>query len=109
MEAAPSSVLTFLQKFKNLVQQKICKVHPNLEPQIKVELSKPLKAKIIFSVRHSKWVSNLLPIMIKSSDIQICIDFRNLNKASEKDNFPLSPIEQILQDMSGYKMLSLLD
>ena len=35
------------------VQQKLRKIHPNLESQIKVELNKLLKAKIIFPVRHS--------------------------------------------------------
>jgi hypothetical protein len=38
------------------VQQKLRKIHPNLETQIKNELNKLLKEKIIFLVRHSKWV-----------------------------------------------------
>jgi hypothetical protein len=91
------------------VQQKLRKIHPNLESQIKNELNKLLKEKIIFPVRHSKWVSNLVPIRKKNEDIQICIDFRNLNKASEKDNFPLPPMEQILQAVSGYEMMPFLD
>jgi len=36
------------------IQQKLTKIHPNLECQIKTELNKLLKAKIFFSVRHSK-------------------------------------------------------
>jgi hypothetical protein len=91
------------------VQQKLRKIHPNLETQIKNELNKLLKEKIIFPVRHSKWVSNLVPVRKKNGDIQICIDFRNLNKASEKDNFPLPPMEQILQSVSGSEMMSFLD
>ena len=63
------------------VQQKLRKIHPNLENQIKIELNKLLKAKIIFPVRHSNWVSNLVPVRKKNGDIRICIDFRNLNKA----------------------------
>lgn len=79
------------------VQQKLRKIHSNLESQIKSELNKLLKAKIIFPIRHSRWVSNLVPVRKKNGDIQICIDFRNLNKAYQKDNFPLLPMEQILQ------------
>jgi hypothetical protein len=45
----------------------------------------------------------------KNGDIQICIDFINLNRASEKDNFPLPPMEQILQAVSGSEMMSFLD
>ena len=84
-----------------LVQHKLRKIHPNLESQIKYELNKLLKAKIIFLVRHSKWVSNLVPIKKKNGDICICIDFRNLNKACQKDNFPLPPMEKNLQSIAG--------
>ena len=42
------------------ILQKLRKIHPNLETQIKNELNKLLKSKIIFPVRHSKWVSNLV-------------------------------------------------
>ena len=83
------------------VQQKLRKIHPNLENQIKTELNKLLKARIIFPVRHSKWVSNMVPVRKKNGDIRICIDFRNLNKACQKDNFPLPPMEQILQVVAG--------
>ena len=75
------------------IQQKLRKINPNLESQIKFELNKLLKAKIIFPVRHSRWVSNLVPVRKKNGDIQICIDFRNLNKACQKDNFALPPME----------------
>lgn len=91
------------------VQQNLGKIHPNSKQQIKNEMNKLLKAKIIFLVRHSHWVSNLVPIRKKNGDIRICIDFRNLNKASEKDNFPLPPMEQILQSIAGVEMMSFLD
>ena len=47
------------------VQQKLRKIHPNSESQIKAELNKLLKAKIIFLVRHSNWVSNMVPVREK--------------------------------------------
>jgi hypothetical protein len=42
-------------------------------------------------------------------DIRICIDFRNLNKASKKDNFPLPPVEYVFQSVGGYEMMYFLD
>jgi hypothetical protein len=94
---------------EKLLQQKLRKIHLNLETQIKNELNKLFKAKIIFPVRHCKWVSNLVHVRKKNGDIQICIDFINLNRASEKDNFPLPPMEQILQSISSSEMISFLD
>ena len=37
------------------------------------------------------------------------MDFRNLNRASDKDNYPVPPMEQILQMVSGSELFSLLD
>ena len=84
-------------------------MHPSLEPLVKKELNKLLAAKIIFPVRHTTWVANLVPIRKKLGDIRICIDFRNLNRASLKDNYHVPAMEQILQSVSGSAMLSLLD
>ena len=42
-----------------------------------------------------------------SSDL--CIDFRNLNRVSLKDNHPLPKMEHILQRVVGSKRISLLD
>jgi hypothetical protein len=49
------------------------------------ELKKLLDAKIIFQVRHSSWVANLVPVKKKSGEIHLCVDFHNLNKAFEKE------------------------
>ena len=76
-------------------------MHPKLETTVQKELNKLLSAKIIFPVRDSRWVSNLVPVRKKNDDIRICIDFHNLNKACQKDNFPFPPMEQILQLVAG--------
>ena len=68
-----------------------------------------LNAKIIFKVRHSEWVSNLVPIWKKYGEIRLCIDFKNLNRALDKDNYHVPPIEKILQMVLGSELFSLLD
>jgi hypothetical protein len=60
------------------------------------ELKKLLDAKIIFQVRQSTWVANLVLVRKNSAEIRLCVVFRNLNKASEKDNYPIPPMEQLL-------------
>ena len=84
-------------------------MHPKLEPLIQSEVKKLLDAKIIFKVRHSEWVSNLVPVRKKFGEIRLCVDFRNLNRASDKDNYHVPPMEQILQMVSGSELFSLLD
>jgi hypothetical protein len=84
-------------------------MHPSLELLVKKELNQLLVAKIIFLVRHTTWVANLVLVRKKSCDIRICIDFRNINRASLIDNYPIPAMEQILQSVSRFAMLSLLD
>jgi hypothetical protein len=78
-------------------QQKLRKIHPSLEPQVKGELNKLLAAIIIFPVRHTKWISKLVPVRKNNGDIRLCVDFRNVYRASEKYNYLVPPMEQILQ------------
>ena len=74
-------------------QQKLQKMHPSLESLVEKELNKLLMAKIIFPIRHTTCVANLVPGKKKSGDIKICIDFWNLNRVSLKDNYPFPAME----------------
>jgi hypothetical protein len=37
------------------------------------------------------------------------VDFRNLNRASKKENYPVPPMEQLLHTVSGSEVFSLLE
>ena len=85
-------------------QQKLRKIHPSLDPPVKKELDKLLSARIIFPIRHTQWIANLVPVHKNNGEIRICVYFRNLNWSSEKDNYHVPPMEQILQKVVGSKM-----
>jgi hypothetical protein len=44
----------------------------------------------------------------KSGEIKLCVDFRNLNKVSLKDNYPLPKMDHILQKVVGSQKMSML-
>ena len=54
-------------------------MNPLLLPLIEKEVKKLFDAKIIVSLRFSKWLVNLVPIRKKSGEIRLCVYFRNLN------------------------------
>ena len=89
-----------MKPHSKLFQQKLRKMHPNLEPSIKKELDKILAARIIFMIWHIQWIDNLVHVQRKNGDIQFCIDLYNLNRASQKDNYHVPPMEPILQRVS---------
>jgi hypothetical protein len=80
-----------------------------LLPLIKKEIKKMYDDKIIVLLRFSKWVSNLVPTRKKTGEIRLCIDFRNVNKFSLKENYPLPKTDHILQKVVGSSRISLLD
>jgi hypothetical protein len=51
----------------------------------------------------------MVPVRKKSGEIRLCVDFINLNQASDKDNYHVPPMEYILHLVSGSQMFSLLD
>ena len=67
-------------------RQKLRRVNPKLFPLIEKEIKNMYDAKIIVPLRFSKWVSNLVPTRKKTGKIRLCIDFRNMNRVSLKDN-----------------------
>ena len=67
------------------------------------------EAGIIVPIRYSEWVSNLGLVRKKSGEIRLCIEFRDLNKASLKDNCPFPKMDHILQRVVSSKIISLLD
>jgi hypothetical protein len=80
-----------------LVRKKQRPINPALEATIQKELEKLLKVGIIFPVKYSEWVSNLVLVRKTTGQIRLCVDFRALNLASIKDHFPLPNMEMILQ------------
>ena len=69
-------------------KQKMRPINPMLLPLIEKEIKKLLAAKIIVPLRYSKWIANLVVVRKKSGEIRLCVDFRDLDKCSKKDNIP---------------------
>ena len=68
-----------------------------------------LQARIIYPIHHSTFIAKIVPVRKKNEEIRICVDFRNLNEASLKDNFPLPNMDHLLQSIAGLEMMSMLN
>jgi hypothetical protein len=76
---------------------------------IEREVKNILDEKIIISLRYSEWVANLVPVRKKSSEIKLCMDFRNLNRSSLKDNYPLPKMDHVLEKVVGANRIFMID
>jgi hypothetical protein len=89
-------------------KQKLRRINHLSFPLIEKEIKKLFEVQIIVSLRFSKCVENLVPVKKKSGE-RLCVDFRNLNRISLKDNYPLPKMDHILQKVVGSQKMSMLD
>jgi hypothetical protein len=68
-----------------------------------------LKSGFIYPVALTEWVSNPVPIDKKGNSIRVCVDYRDINKACPKDNFPTPFVDHIVDDCTGSEIFSLMD
>ena len=54
-------------------------------------------------------MSPLIIVLKKNDKWRVCVDYRELTKATQKDHFPLPFIDQVLDTLSGKKLFSFLD
>jgi len=85
------------------------RMNPNLREIVKEELQKLLNAGFIYPISDSEWVSPLVIVPKKNGKWRVCVDYRTLNKATQKDHFPLPFIDQVLDNLAGKKFFSFLD
>ncbi|XP_075091526.1 uncharacterized protein LOC142171732 [Nicotiana tabacum] len=95
------------------------RLNPNMKEVVKKEVIKWLDVEIIFPISDSNWISQVQCVPNKGgmtvvqnennelistrtfTGWQICMDYRILNKATRKDQFPLPFIDQILDRFAG--------
>ncbi|KAG9450316.1 hypothetical protein H6P81_010281 [Aristolochia fimbriata] len=80
-------------------------VHPSVRP----EVDKLIAANFIREVKYPSWIANIVPVKKKTGQIRACVDFRDLNKACPKDDFPLPITELMVDATTGYEALSFMD
>jgi hypothetical protein len=77
---------------------------------IKEEVERLLEAKFIRTCWYVEWVSNIVLVEKKNSGkIRICVDFKNLNQATPKDEYPMLVADMLINKASGNKVISFLD
>jgi hypothetical protein len=81
----------------------------DLLPRIKDEIHRLLEANFIRSCRYAEWVSNIVPVEKESGKLRVCIDFRNLNRATPKDEYPMPIAYTLINNASGNRIISFLD
>ena len=83
--------------------------NPNVLDDIKKETERLLEAKFIRSCRYAEWISNVVPVYKKNEKLRVCIDFRDLNKATPMDGYPVPIADMLVDAAAGHKVISFMD
>ena len=84
------------------VKQKLRRVKPEMLLKIKEEVKKQLDAGFLEISKYPQWVTNIVPVPKKDGKVRMCVDYRDLNRASPKDNFPLPHIDTLVDNTAKH-------
>jgi hypothetical protein len=84
-------------------------MNPNLREILKEELQNFFNAGFIYPISDNEWVSPLVIVLKKNRKWRVCVDYRDLNKVTQKIHFLLPFIDQVLHSLVGKKFFSFLD
>jgi hypothetical protein len=77
--------------------------------EVKKEVEKILEAGFIRPCRYAEWISSIVPMQKKDGRWRVCVDFRDLNRATPKNEYLMPVVETLINAAAGHKILSFMD
>ena len=77
--------------------------------KIKEEVEKQLKAGFLTAIAYLDWVTNIVPVPKKDEKVRMCVDYKDLNQANPKDNFPLLHNDTLIDNTTTNMFFSFMD
>jgi len=78
-------------------------------PDVKAKITHLIEAKFIRQCKYAEWISNIVPVYKKNRKMRVCIDFRDLNRATTMDGYPMPVADLLVNATSGHKVISFMD
>jgi hypothetical protein len=90
-------------------QQRVRQMRTKVLEEVKKETEKKLEAVFIRPCRYAEWISSIVLVQKKDGRWRVCVDFRDLNRATSNDEYPLPVAETLINAAAGNKILSFMD
>jgi hypothetical protein len=90
-------------------QQRVRQMRTEVLEEVRKEIEKMLEAGFIRPCRYADWISSIVPVQKKDGRWWVCVDFRDLNRATPKDEYPMPVAETLINAVAGNKILSFMD
>ena len=73
------------------------------------EIDKMLDVGIIYPTNRTTWVSPIVVVPKKNIKIRICVNYREVNDATIKDNYPVPNIKHLLERVAWIEAYSFIN
>ena len=94
------------------IKQKLRRMKLEVSLKIKDEVEKQFNAGFLAVAAYPQWVANVVPVSKKDGNdgkVRMCVDYRDLNRASSKDDFPLPHIDILVDNTAKFSLFSFMD
>jgi len=91
------------------INQKLRRMKLEVSLKIKDEVEKQFNAGFLAVAKYPQWVANVVPVPKKDGKVRMCVDYRDLNRASPKDDFPLPHIDILVDNTTKFSLFSFMD
>ena len=85
------------------IKQKVRRMRPDMSEKIKAEVMKQFDADFLAVTSYTQWVANVVPMPKKDGKVRMCVDYKDLNRVSPKDDFPLPHIDVLVDNTAKFK------
>lgn len=92
-----------------LVKQKLRRTRPDMALKNREEVKKQFDVGLLAISEYPQWVANIVPVPKKDDKVRMCVDYRDLNKASPNDDFPLHHIDVLVDNTTKFSVFSFMD
>ncbi|KAI5327993.1 hypothetical protein L3X38_027389 [Prunus dulcis] len=81
-----------------------------MELIVREEIERLVKAGFIRPAIYADWLANIVPVLKrKARAVRIYVDYRNLNEATPKDEYPMPMADLLVDGAAHNQMLSFMD
>ncbi|KAG8502464.1 hypothetical protein CXB51_000339 [Gossypium anomalum] len=106
-ESTRHNLIALLREYKDVFAWSY-QVMPGLDEDL-VEVKKQFNAGFLQASTYPEWVANIVPVPKKDGKVRMCVDYRDLNRVSPKDNFPLPHIDTLVDNTAKHSLFSFMD
>ncbi|KAM1411305.1 hypothetical protein ACFXTO_024189 [Malus domestica] len=81
-----------------------------IEEKVKEEIERLVKVGFVRPTKYVEWLANIVPILKAiTKAVRCCVDYRNINGATPKDEYPMPIADLSIDAVAKHKVLSFMD